>query len=96
MENEQGKKSIKKWVLLLIMPFVALILVALAQVIVRVVLASSTNVTDTGLEAQGSGDILRLVINIFSLIVGIVSVVAIILAPLWLVMLVRDLKGQKR
>lgn len=93
MNNTQQVKSVKKWVLLLIMPVVALIVVALAQMIVRFAL---TSVTETGLETQGSGDIIEVVINIFSLLVGTVSVVAIILTPLWLVMLVRDLKGHPR
>lgn len=90
------QKSVKKWVLLLVMPLLALILVALIQMIARFVLAGSAPVTETGLETQGSGEIIKVVINVSSLIIGVVSVIALIFTPLWLVMLVRDLKGHER
>ena len=96
MDDTQQTKSVKKWVLLLILPIVALIFVALLQAIVRIPLASTVTVTEAGFETQSSNDIVKVVIDIFSFVVGTASVVAIFLAPLWLVLLVRDLKGHQR
>lgn len=120
MEKTQ-QKSVKKWVLLLVMPIVALIFVAFAQSIARFVSSSSTPVTETSLETQDSDETfgalinsrstpetktnketqssnqtIETVINIFSLLIGVVSVIALLLTPLWLVMLVRELKGHVR
>ena len=95
MENVQ-QKSVKKWFLLLILPIPSLIAIVILQIILQLVLAKSTGVSDTGLEASGSQDFIKLLINLVSMVVGVVSVILIVLFPLFLVLLVRDLKGHTR
>jgi len=73
------RKSTKPWIILIAAPFAALLVTMLAQLIVRFALSG----TDSQL-----GDIMVSLINIISLLIGIVSVVAMIGLPVWIVMLV--------
>jgi hypothetical protein len=84
---KQKKKtdSNKKWVLLIILPFVALILTAIAQTLVHFTL----NQNDTSYVASSNSLIVTLV-NILSVLIGIASVILIILMPVWIIMLVRN------
>ncbi|CAN5639316.1 hypothetical protein BH23PAT1_BH23PAT1_2920 [soil metagenome] len=95
MSNNQEVKSVKKWVLLLFLPLLFLVIVALLQIIVRFALTNSAGLAEGGLEAPASSPITSL-INVFSLLIGSVSVVLILLIPLWLFLIVRDLKGHER
>src|SRR5690606_9947263 len=90
MENHQEVKSVKKWVIILIAPIIALVLVAILQLVLKFVFATVADGSGTGVNGFGT------VINLVYVLVGMVSVMAIILTPVWLVMLVRDLKGHTR
>jgi hypothetical protein len=96
MENEQTNKSVKKWVILLLLPTITLVLVALAQIMVRFVFEGSVEVDQAGIGAQSSSSSLEAIINALAFFVGIVAVIGILLTPVWLVKLVRDLKGHDR
>jgi len=80
------KSSIKKWIVLIFLPFVGLILATIAQVIVHFDLNSNAN---------GNSPLLAKIFNIFSIFVGFFSVFGIILIPLWIIMLVKDSKHNK-
>jgi len=84
MENAPQRKSVKKWVILLLVPVAALLTTALVQFIVRFVLSSTAGDTGPGPATNGSGDVLRQAINIISILVGVVSVSMLLLTPLWL------------
>jgi hypothetical protein len=91
MKQKKKTDSSTKWVLLIILPFVALFLTALAQTLVHFTL----NQNDTSY-ASSSNSLIVVLTNTLSVLIGIVSVILIILIPVWIVMLVRGNKTGKR
>jgi hypothetical protein len=83
------QKSIKLWVFLLAFPIPLLVFTALLQVLLLQVFGNSS-----GTERQA--DALQLFVNIFSLVAGFVSITALILLPLWIVMLVKTINDNKK
>lgn len=77
-------KPTTKWVVLIGVPFVLLILVALIQLVVHFVLNSSTGGATVGVQSLGTS-----VVNIFSVLFGVVAVVLLLLTPIWIIMLVK-------
>lgn len=73
---EQQKKSLKPWIILLVLPIPLLVFTALLQMIVRF------------LKNGSDGGAVFLVVNIFSLLLGIASVVLLMGIPIWIVFLV--------
>lgn len=73
------RKSTTPWIILIAFPFVALLLTSLVQLIVRF-----------SLEGSGSqvSEITISLINIISMLIGILSVVGMLGLPAWIVMLV--------
>jgi len=71
-----------------------LVLVALFQLIVRFMLTSSADV-ETVANGAASGDVARLVVNIFSALVGIVAIVLLVLFPLWLILFIKSEDGKR-
>jgi hypothetical protein len=78
--NPVMKRSLKKWVLLLVLPYASLIGVSFLQLVVR--FSSSGSGAETGAVAT--------VMNITSLLVGLAAVLLIIGTPLWVILLIRD------
>jgi hypothetical protein len=72
------KKRETKWWVLIILPFMALVAVALLQFITQFVLNKSGT-----LNVSASQTLLTTVINIISAVVGLVSVVLLLMLPLW-------------
>lgn len=70
------RKKIVPWIVLLFSPIISLIIVASLQFIVQAA-------------AAGSDSISAIVVNIISLLFGLAAVIAIILTPLWIVLLVK-------
>jgi|GEM_PF-2213899 len=95
-KDNNKRKSVKKWVLLLVLPLVLLIIVALLQIIVHFVLAKSSIDAGVGVNTATTSSISTTVLTMISFIVGSVSVIALVPSPLWIVFLVRDLKGNAR
>ncbi len=83
---QQPQQSTRKWALLIVLPFAALILVAFIQIIVHFILSSSNS---------GSTPLLAIVVNLISVLVGVVSVIGIMLIPLWIIMLVKTSNHNK-
>jgi hypothetical protein len=96
MMADMQKKSVKKWIILLLLPFLTLVLVAFAQVIVHFMLSQSTGDSGSGIEVASAHSTAVKVINVISFVIGTISVPLLILTPLWIVLLVRDLREQKR
>ena len=72
------RKSTKPWIILIVAPFVALVILAIAQAASRFVL------TATGDDSNITVNL----INIVSIIIGSVAMLAMLGLPLWIVMLV--------
>lgn len=72
---EQQKKSLKPWIVLLILPIPLLFFVAIVQMVARFI-------------TNGSGGAVFLIVNIFSLLIGIASVILLMGIPIWIVFLV--------
>jgi heme/copper-type cytochrome/quinol oxidase subunit 2 len=88
---DDSRKSVKKWVILLILPIALLVIVALAQIIVRFALAK------TGIGVSGGTTISNttsLVLNLFSSLAGILGVIGFLLYPLWITLLIQDSKKE--
>lgn len=84
--DQQNKLSTKKWIVLIVLPFIALVVVAFLQVIVHFILSRN------GSNASSStGSLLLTLINIVSVLVGAFSIVAICLLPIWIIMLVKTI-----
>lgn len=98
MENIQSKKAVKKWAILLAAPVIGFLLVAVLQLIARFAFANTYNLPEPGLESQttSGADIGKTLLDVASSLVGMVSVLLLILSPLWLIMLLRDLKAPQR
>ena len=90
MNNAPQRKSVKKWVILLILPFLLLITLILIQMITRFVVSSLSGGTEIGLEPQDPSVIVQLV-KMLGFIVIAASVVLFVLSPVWIVLLIRDL-----
>lgn len=82
---ETQKKSVKKWVLFIVLPVILLMGSTLLQFVVRAALVKTTNGVTTGANSP-----VIVVVNIISLLIGIVCVLAILLLPLWIYLLIRD------
>jgi uncharacterized membrane protein len=80
------KKSLTPWIVLLVAPYAALVLTAIVQMGVRFLI--------TG---QGDGyNMLTVVVNIVSFLLGVIAVIAIVLTPLWIVMIVKTSNDNKK
>lgn len=75
------QKSIKNWITLIVAPFVALILVLMIQLTVHVATPN----------ANGDTSPLLMTVNIMSVLIGIVSVVLLVLLPVWVIMLIKTI-----
>jgi hypothetical protein len=75
------KKSTNIWITMLWLPFVSLILIALLQMVAQFVFGT--------VEGSSSSAAIPVILNIISLLVGIFAIIAILLFPLWIVMLIR-------
>jgi hypothetical protein len=84
------KKSIKKWIVLLVAPFAALVLIALVQFIVQWTLNRNTSASFG--ESPGIG---VEVVNVVSLVVGIAAVLSFLAIPVWIVMLVQTISHNR-
>jgi uncharacterized membrane protein HdeD (DUF308 family) len=73
---KEQKKSLKPWIILLALPIPLLILTAFAQVAVRLALGSNSN------------SAVMMIVNILSLLMGMVSVILLMGIPVWIVFLV--------
>lgn len=80
------RKNTKPWIILIVAPFVTLLLTMILQTAVRFALSS----TESGNNAIQS------IINVISLLLGIVSVIAILGLPLWIIMLVVAIGHNKK
>jgi hypothetical protein len=69
------QKSLKPWVIALVLPIPLLIITALVQTVVRAVFRDEPN-------------IITLIVNVLSLIAGIVAAVLLIGFPLWIILLI--------
>lgn len=72
------KKNINIYIGLIIGPFIALVVSAMLQIITRFVVGGSNY----------DGGIIVAIVNVLGLLVGTVSVLAIVLLPLWIILLV--------
>lgn len=83
--HKAGKKprktSSKLWISFIILPFVLLFVVSIAQMLIA--MALSQDMSDTG-----TGNVVRVVVNVISVIVGVVAVVFLVLMPLWIILLI--------
>lgn len=77
--NSARKKSHKtSWILLLTLPLPTLIAGVVLQLVARVIFINSVLMTK--------------IINVTSILVAMVCIVAIVLFPLWIILLIRDSK----
>jgi hypothetical protein len=94
------RKSLRVWIWLLVGPYIALLIIALLQIVVHFVFSSSA--TDTVVSTSNSlcttvdgdcavttGNPARIIVNILSILIGMAAVVCICLFPIWVVMLVK-------
>lgn len=105
----QKKKSVKIWIIMLVLPIALLILVTLGQIIANFAL---TNITDSsssdscnsnqinnGLceaeEASGPS-VAKSLVNVASLLIGIFSVIGILAYPVWITLLVVAIQHNKK
>ncbi len=94
MADVSNKKSVKKWVILLVMPIPILIL---STVLRSVAISKFTTVTSepgAALEVSTQPTV-QLLISISSLL-NVFCIVLILLIPLWIVLLVRDSNANKQ
>ena len=89
LESEFEKKSVAKWVSFIVAPFFLLLLVALVQLVAHFILNNSSR-------ASSSYPPLVVLLNLSSVIVGALSVVFIILIPVWIIMIVRTNRYNSR
>lgn len=105
------KKPVKIWIVFLVLPIVLFFVTSIAQFVIRVNMARSSNSCARVASSDGPSssvaeyhtsenpaplcDIssgsspVKLVVNIFSLLVGIVAVLGILGTPLWIIFLVQ-------
>lgn len=76
-------KNPKPWIILIVAPFVLLIATSILQLIVRFV-------------SGGDSSIVATIVNILSLLAGIVAVVGIMGLPIWIVMLIITLSHNSK
>lgn len=77
----------KRWWFLIIGPVVALLVIALLQIVSHFVFTTVTS-TD-GLSSGSSTHPVALVINILSIVVGIAAVICLLFLPVWIIMLLK-------
>jgi hypothetical protein len=82
--DDAHKLSIGKWVILLVSPLILLVVAALLQVTGHFAISATT-------AASGSAPPALIIINIFSLIAGTLSMVSLFLIPVWIIMLVKTI-----
>jgi len=82
--TKSPRSAVKTYVMLIILPFAILLGTAILQFIFRFLLSSS-----------GSSNVLQTVMNIISVVVGIIAVLLVGLIPLWIVLLVREMNRKK-
>jgi hypothetical protein len=80
------KKSTRKWIFLIVFPFVGLLAVALLQFAVNFIFSTTA---DSSLTAAGSDNAVAVVVNIISILVGVLAMIGIVLLPVWIIMLVK-------
>jgi len=85
-KSNQTVQSTRIWVLLIVLPWAALLTAAFIQVISHFILNSINGSKPSPITA---------LINIASIFVGCVSVLGIILIPVWIVMLIKTQKNNK-
>ena len=85
----KNAKSLRKtnalWVALIAMPFIAMLVTALAQIIVHFITADSSG-------SLGRGVVTAL--NIISVLLGMFAVITLLCLPFWVVMLLKDRKAK--
>ena len=81
MKNSKSKKNSNTiWIALIVMPFAALLLVAVLQIIVHFVTSGATS----------PGGALITFVNIISVLVGFFAVISLICLPVWIIMLIKN------
>lgn len=80
-------RSYKLWWSLIFGPFVALFLIAIAQIVVHFVL--TTTVSSDGYSAGIGHSPVAVVLNILSVLLGIAAILGILGIPVWIIMLLK-------
>ena len=73
--------------MLIVLPFILLPVVAIAQMIARAAIADAND--------EGMNQLVTMVVNLISILAGAVAIICLLLIPLWIVFLVRDLSQKK-
>ena len=101
----QKKKSVKIWIIMLVLPIALLILVTLGQIIANFAL---TNITDSSSSdscnsnqinnglCEEEPSVAKSLVNVASLLIGIFSVIGILAYPVWITLLVVALQHNKK
>ena len=84
LNNDFTPKPIIKWIVLMALPIPLLVLVALAQLIVHFVFSTVSSDSVANVSSLGG-----MIVNIFSVLVGIVAVVMVLLIPIWAIQLLK-------
>jgi hypothetical protein len=71
------KKATRPWLLLIVVPFILLVVIALLQFIISFLINNNST---------GAVPLVVTIINLLSVLIGIVSVCLIILLPVWIIM----------
>lgn len=82
LQTERPHKPLKWWITLIVAPIPALLLIAILQQLTRGAEAGSVGGTHPS-------NIAVILVNVFSIIVGLAATLAIMLLPLWIVLLVK-------
>ena len=84
-DQPKDRKSVKLWIWLIALPFIIMAVTALLQFVLRFALSSTIE----------PGSAIRIIFNIFSILAGLAGTFGILLIPVWIIFLVRDLKANK-
>lgn len=80
------KKSLKLYVTLLVLPYIIMLSMLAIQVIARLLISNQT----------GDESAVLMFINIISLIGGTGAVLLILSSPVWIILLIRDSRNNKK
>jgi len=78
---KNSKKSSTIWVALITLPFVVLFFVAVLQIIVHFAISGSTG---------SNHGVLVSLVNIVSVLLGIIATVSLVGLPVWIIMLIKN------
>ena len=83
INQELPLESNAKWVVLIVLPFISFTVIALLQVLLHFLINNGSD------SISNIDNILKFTVNILSVIVGIFSVMAFLLIPLWIIMILK-------